>query len=76
VSSWAAARSGLKAARSSLPPSFHDYLYVSLTDSLAFSPTDTLACTGAAKVVMGVESVMSFAIVGVQVARAVNIAIG
>jgi len=63
-------------ARDDWKPSFHDYLYVSLTDSFAFSPTDTMPYTGTAKLVMGVESIMSFAIAAVLVARAVNIATG
>jgi uncharacterized membrane protein len=36
-------------------PALHDYLYVSLTTSTAFSPTDTMPLTGRAKLLMGVE---------------------
>jgi uncharacterized membrane protein len=54
-------------------PGFVDYLYLSLTNSVAFSPTDTLPLTGTAKVVMGVQSVTALMTIGLVVARAVNI---
>lgn len=57
-------------------PSFYDYVYLSLTSSIAFSPTDAMPYSKRAKLVMGVESVLSFAILAVIVARAVNIARG
>jgi len=57
-------------------PSFYDYVYVSLTSAIAFSPTDAMPYSKRAKLVMGVESVLSFAILAVIVARAVNIARG
>jgi hypothetical protein len=57
-------------------PSFYDYLYVSLTSSIAFSPTDAMPYTKRAKFVMGVENLLSFATLAVIVARAVNIAHG
>jgi hypothetical protein len=37
-------------------PSFSDYLYVSLTNSSAFSPTDTMPLTVRAKALMGIEA--------------------
>ena len=55
-------------------PSFGDYLYVSLTNATAFSPTDTMPMTHLAKFVMGLQSVTSATILIVLVARAVNIA--
>jgi hypothetical protein len=57
-------------------PSFYDYLYVSLTGAIAFSPTDVLPYTKRAKLVMGAENLLAFAILAVVVARAVNIAHG
>lgn len=57
-------------------PRFLDYLYVSLTAATAFSPTDAMPYTRRAKLVMGVESTMSFAIFALFVARAVNVARG
>jgi len=57
-------------------PRFYDYLYVSLTSAIAFSPTDTLPYTLRAKLIMGSENVLCFATLAVIVARAVNIAHG
>jgi hypothetical protein len=54
-------------------PSFVDYLYVSLTNQTAFSPTDTMPLTWRAKLLMGVQGVASLITVGIIVARAVNI---
>jgi uncharacterized membrane protein len=54
-------------------PRFVDYLYVSLTNATAFSPTDTMPLTPMAKGVMGVQSVVSLVTVGLIVSRAVNI---
>ena len=57
-------------------PSFYDYAYVSLTSSIAFSPTDAMPYSKWAKLVMGVQSILSFATLAVIIARAVNIAHG
>jgi hypothetical protein len=57
-------------------PRFYDYVYVSLTSAIAFSPTDAMPYTLRAKLVMGTENVLSFATLAVVVARAVNIAHG
>jgi uncharacterized membrane protein len=57
-------------------PSFYDYVYLSLTSSIAFSPTDAMPYSKWAKLAMGVQSVLSFATLALLVARAVNIAHG
>ncbi len=57
-------------------PTFPDYVYVSLTAATAFSPTDTMPYSKRVKLVMGVENVMSLAIIAMIVARAINIARG
>ncbi|HEX2770489.1 MAG TPA: hypothetical protein VHN12_14520 [Geobacteraceae bacterium] len=57
-------------------PTFPDYAYVSLTAATAFSPTDAMPYSKRVKLVMGVESTMSLAIVAMIVARAINIARG
>ena len=57
-------------------PSFYDYAYVSLTSAVAFSPTDAMPYSRWAKLIMGAESLLSFATLAVVVARAVNIAHG
>ena len=54
-------------------PQFIDYLYVSLTNSTAFSPTDALPLTGRVKLIMGAQSLASLATVAIVGARAVNI---
>jgi len=54
-------------------PMFIDYLYVSLTNAAAFSPTDTMPLTGSIKAIMGLQSLISLVTIGLVVARAVNI---
>jgi uncharacterized membrane protein len=54
-------------------PQFIDYLYVSLTNAAAFSPTDTMPLTPTAKSIMGLQSIVSLVTVGLIVSRAVNI---
>lgn len=54
-------------------PDFFDYLFVSLTSSTAFSPTDTMPLTRRAKLLMGSQSLVSLLTVGLVVARAVNV---
>jgi len=54
-------------------PKFIDYLYVSLTNATAFSPTDTMPLTPPAKCTMGVQSLVSLVTIGLIVSRAVNI---
>jgi uncharacterized membrane protein len=54
-------------------PGFGDYLYTSLTNATAFSPTDVMPLTHSAKLVMALQSVTALATLGLVVARAVNI---
>jgi hypothetical protein len=54
-------------------PGFLDYLYTSLTNSTAFSPTDTMPLTHTAKATMAIQEVTALLIVGLVIARAVNI---
>jgi len=44
-------------AKSGWAPGFIDYLYVSITNSSAFSPTDTMPLSPRVKLLMGLESV-------------------
>jgi hypothetical protein len=53
-------------------PTFVDYLYLSLTNSSAFSPTDTMPLTSRAKVLMGLEATAALLISLVVIARAVG----
>jgi uncharacterized membrane protein len=54
-------------------PRLSDYLYVSLTNAIAVSPTDTMPLTRRAKGLMAVESLISYTVVILVIARAVNV---
>jgi hypothetical protein len=54
-------------------PLFTDYLFVSLMNATAFSPTDAMPISGRAKLVTGALSIVSLVIVVLVTARAVNI---
>lgn len=54
-------------------PKFFDYLYMSFTNASAFSPTDVMPLTIWAKMLMLLQSTTSLIVVGLVVARAVNI---
>lgn len=60
-------------ARPGWRPRFLDYLYLSLTNSLAYSPTDAMPLARWAKALMGLESLVSTALLLLVVARAVNV---
>jgi uncharacterized membrane protein len=53
-------------------PTFLDYLYLSFTNSTAFSPTDVMPLTHRAKFAMVVQASVALALLGLIVARAVN----
>ena len=59
-------------ARDNWSPRLWDYLYVSLTNSIAFSPTDAMPLTRTAKQLMAAESTLSVVTVLLVAARAVN----
>ena len=54
-------------------PRFIDYLYLALTNSTAFSPTDVMPLAPWAKIAMAIQSLVSLVILGLVVARAVNV---
>jgi hypothetical protein len=54
-------------------PNFTDYAYLAFTNATAFSPTDTLPMTRWAKIAMALQAMLSFSVVVLVVARAVNI---
>ena len=54
-------------------PALNDYLYLALTNSVAFSPTDAMPLTHRAKLFMGIESLIAAVTVIIVAARAVNI---
>ena len=54
-------------------PSFVDYLYLGFTNATAFSPTDAMPLAPWAKIAMAVQALISLVILGLVIARAVNI---
>jgi uncharacterized membrane protein len=64
---------GRRYAPAGWKPRLVDYLYTGFTNATAFSPTDTMPLTAAAKWLMTAQSVVSLWIVVLVVARAVNI---
>ena len=54
-------------------PRLLDYIYVSFTNSVAFSPTDAMPLTRQAKMLMLLESSASAVTILLVAARAVNI---
>ncbi|HET8982097.1 MAG TPA: hypothetical protein VFN47_05390 [Pedococcus sp.] len=61
------------AAKSGWAPGFIDYLYVSVTNSSAFSPTDTMPLSPRAKMLMGIESVSALMLSVLVIARGVGL---
>jgi uncharacterized membrane protein len=54
-------------------PQFLDYLFVAFTGATALSPSDTYPLTRLVKALMMVEAILSLSLIGIVVARAVNI---
>ncbi len=54
-------------------PIFVDYLYVSYTNVVAFSPTDTMPLSRWAKLMMAVQSLVALSTLALVFARAVNV---
>ncbi|MFD9124772.1 hypothetical protein [Kitasatospora sp. NPDC059571] len=54
-------------------PVLTDYLYVSVTNSTAFSPTDTMPLSTRAKVLMSIESIAALLTSLLVIARAVSV---
>lgn len=59
-------------ARKDWEPTFPDYLYLSFTNTTAFSPTDILPLSRWAKMAMMVQSAGSLVLVALVIARGVN----
>ena len=60
-------------ARAGWAPALVDYVYVSVTNSIAFSPTDAMPLTHRAKLFMGLEAAVSALTVLIVAARAINV---
>jgi uncharacterized membrane protein len=54
-------------------PRFLDYLYVSFTNVVAFSPTDTLPLSRGVKALMAAQSLVALSTIALVIARAVNV---
>lgn len=54
-------------------PAYVDYLYFALTNSMAFSPADTMPLSHRAKLLMGAQSFAGFVILALVIARAVSL---
>ncbi|PCN48837.1 hypothetical protein Csp2054_04485 [Curtobacterium sp. 'Ferrero'] len=76
---WATARADFQFPQETDPrsadwrPVYLDYLYVALTNMMAFSPTDTMPMTTRAKMIMAYQSVGGFILLALVISRAVNI---
>jgi small-conductance mechanosensitive channel len=60
-------------ARIDWVPNFLDFLYFSLSNSMAFSPTDAMPLSHRAKMLMGLESFAAFVLLALVIARAVSL---
>ncbi|WP_427136505.1 hypothetical protein [Pseudarthrobacter sp. S9] len=65
-----AARSSVKTGWTA---SFIDYVYFSLSNSMAFSPTDTMPLSARAKSLMGMEAFGGFVLLALVIAHAVSL---
>jgi len=54
-------------------PAFFDYAYFSLSNMMAFSPTDVMPMTTRAKALMGYQALTGFALLALVISRAINI---
>jgi uncharacterized membrane protein len=54
-------------------PVFVDYLYLGVTNGMAFSPTDVMPLARWAKLIMGLQSVISLIILSLVIANSVNL---
>ena len=55
------------------PAEFFDYLYLGFTNATAFSPTDVMPLPRGVKLAMAVQAAGSLFILGLVIARAINI---
>ena len=54
-------------------PAFFDYAYFSLSNMMAFSPTDVMPMTTRAKALMGYQALTGFVLLALVISRAINI---
>ena len=61
------------ASASTWEPGFVDYAYFSLSNMMAFSPTDVMPLTPRAKILMGYQALTGFILLALVISRAVNV---
>jgi hypothetical protein len=54
-------------------PGYIDYLYIALTNMMAFTPNDVVPLTVRAKILMGIQGLSGFVILALVIGRSVNI---
>jgi len=54
-------------------PGFFDYAYFSMSNMMAFSPTDVMPMTTRAKALMGYQALTGFVLLALVISRAINI---
>ena len=54
-------------------PGYIDYLYMALTNMMAFTPNDVVPLTARAKIFMGIQGLSGFVILALVIGRSVNI---
>jgi uncharacterized membrane protein len=54
-------------------PGFFDYAYFSMSNMMAFSPTDVMPLTTRAKALMGYQALTGFVLLALVISRAINI---
>jgi len=59
--------------RTAWRPGFVDYAYFSLSNMMAFSPTDVMPLTARAKLLMALQAFTGFVLLALVISRAVNI---
>ena len=60
-------------SRANWRPGYIDYLYMALTNMMAFTPNDVVPLTARAKIFMGVQGLSGFVILALVIGRSVNI---
>jgi hypothetical protein len=72
VAPWQSGKRASSTRRGAGGHGFLDYLYVSVTNVMAFSPTDTMPMARWAKM-MTVQAMVALSTAGLVIARAVNV---
>lgn len=60
-------------SRANWRPGYIDYLYMALTNMMAFTPNDVVPLTARAKIFMGIQGLSGFVILALVIGRSVNI---